>query len=493
MRASFVLLGVGLAGCDLVLGLEERPTFALDVSIFTATREVRNDPAGLPVTLIVDRPRVTPTVILADDSVPEVVALADGRYSFVRATEDQAYRVSFDSDVEYQGSTRDLTIEDFVIGRADRSAPSAVDVKQTIQDSVLSTATTAYLVTTGLWTETPHTAGTGTNQSFTLNWSAAVIPDRFYDAVGVVEASKHDRAYAVSQTTATVAAGSYRRVTSACENSGWVALGTNVAVDLSCTTMPVTDACEQVHASPAEALELLATVVDPLIYTGQQHGWEIGAVPAPDHQPQFGLTLAWKQVGTAAGTAAWDAPVTFGNPVPGHAVGVRTQAGRSRQVLAPGATTGAGLGADIKSWRPAGAACGDAIPPQPVGLVASATSFAGVQLVQDGIRIGVDRNQLAVLEWSTVGTGNVDYYQVVLHEVARSFNGTFIAPRRTYVTTSTSIAVASGLLEAGKLYVFSIAVHDGYPMGSSGDFVTLGYPDSPLSISRTWSSTFTVN
>lgn len=169
----------------------------------------------------------------------------------------------------------------------------------------------------------------------------------------------------------------------------------------------------------------------------------------------------------------WNEPVDHGNPYPSHAVSVRTFAARDRNVTAPSVATSAGLTTQATTW------------PVPVTAIP-----AGQALAVDGQRVMIDRSAPAVLEWTTVGAGEVDYYEVMITEIDAVFGRTFIASRRTYLTTVPAILVEPALIESGGLYAFSIASHVGYPLAGAGDFVTLGYPATPLAISRSCTATF---
>lgn len=416
----------------------------------------------------------------------------DGLASFLRAAEDQEYRAGVIDDVEYQGSARELVVQELSVGRADRGVGFDVTVSQTIENATSMPGTTSFLVTTGLWTETPHTAGIGDNRQFELQWQDAVVPGRFFDEAGVVKATEDDRAFAVVRMP-TVVAPSYLRVTAACEHDDLSEIGNlGTGAQLSCSALPVAAQCVQVRAPHTEALAHVASAVAPAVYTKQRYGWSVMAVPAPEVHPQFGLTLADKSIFPQdAGIPAvdWNEPVDHGNPYPGHAVSVRTFAARDRSVTAPNSTS-ATLTAQTTTWPVPGAACGAEAPAVPLAPFAVTAILAGQALTADGQRVVLDRSAAALLEWTTAGAGEVDYYEVVITEIDPVLGGTFIAPRRTYLTTAPALHVEPDLIEAGKLYTFSIASHVGYPLAGAGDFVTLAYPAAPLAISKTWTATF---
>lgn len=464
------------------------------MSISYVVRELRNGADGMPATFDLESPTL-PSVNLADGATPAVTIRGDGRYSFVREAADQPYRVSLTPDTEYQASTLELNLQDFVIGRANRRAPSDRSVNQVISNPVTSTAT-SYLVTTGLWTQTPHTSrNTNTNQNFTFPWTSAVVPERFYDPRGTVTALEHDRVFAVTRTPIAGVGGSYGVVTDACEDVVTDELGGLKDVALSCAVSGIAqDSCEQVHAPHGAMLAHLASALHaPELYAKQRYTWAITAAPSTTFHPQFGLTLAEKVVEKLAGSQVldWNEAIAYGNPYPGHEVSVQTSAARVRTVMAVDATSAVALLAETSYWRAPGVACGAAVGEPPRVAIAGATTFAGVSLTMDGVDLDLDRTQLAALEWSIAAPGGVDYYQVELYEIARVFNGTFPALRQTYFTTTPIVVVDPQLLAAGRTYMFSISAHLGYPNVASGDFVTIAYPAAPLASSTNWSSTFT--
>jgi hypothetical protein len=486
MRAVVVAAGCLLPACDVVIALDEHPP---EVSVSYEVREVRNNLDGIPAPNPIADPRFF-DVVLADGTVPSLVTGRDGTLTFAREQETDIYRLGVhlpgDNVVEYQLATPSLLIVEGVIGRYDRSAPAQLDVVQAVPNAPANTIT--YLVTTGLWTETPHTAGAlgATNMSFRFPWPGA---RKKFGLAGVLASASGDRAYATTSSfkLATRTSAAYFALTHACENT-FNTFGVLFEASVACSVAPVAGGCVHLKTSFTGELARIGSVLPPIPHPSKSSGWFVGAAPAPEIAPHVTLDLASRFAFTAAETPATesDDEFTYGNPFPGHTPVVMLSTFHERPFTHPVATSHMNFASGARYWSVPAPTCDTPEPAPALVALPHAIAIDGALLDADG-RI-VEPGRALSVTWSDT-EGSVDFYRVVLHEAIELFTFTTRVPRRTYVVTRREVVVDPSLLQSGKIYVLEVEAHAGAPGVRNGEHGTFALP---YAIGTGWSSTFSV-
>ncbi|MBA3820159.1 MAG: hypothetical protein H0X17_14790 [Deltaproteobacteria bacterium] len=486
---SLIVAACLLPACDRVF-LDELPP---EVTVSYEVREVRNAPDGTPATTVVSDPRFF-EVVLADGSMPSLVTRNEGALTFVRGSEQEPYRLAVrmpnDQVVEYQLATPSVSIVDAVIGRNDRAPPAGWNVRQLVPNAPANT--TSYLVTTGLWTETPHTAAQSgtTNMSFQFEWPNA---RRKFGAAGILAAPNGDRAYATSSVFGPGKRGApYFSISHICEDT-FETLGLTVDIELQCNVAPIaTDRCLHLQTAFAAELDRIAEVLPPIAHLTKHHGWFVGAAPAPELAPQVTLDLASGFAFTDAAKPATetDDELSYGNPFPGHAVNLKMVASHERPYTDPKATSHTNLETRTRYWTAPAPTCGTPEPVPSLVAIPHGVLVDEMPLDEDGRIVATDPARDLRVTWSD-SAGSVDFYRVVLTEVAEFLTFTIRVPRRTYVVTERTVLVDPNLLQPTKTYVIEVEAHAGAPNARRGEFGTHD-PAAPYAIGSGWSSTFQV-
>ncbi|MBA3499558.1 MAG: hypothetical protein M4D80_27005 [Myxococcota bacterium] len=486
MRGLFVAAGCLLPACDLVIALEKHPP---NVPVSYEVREVRNGADGAPTTVTLD-PRLL-DVVLADGTVPSLVTSSDGTVTFARISETDVYRLAVrlpdDKVVEYQLATPRVKIVEAVIGRNDRVRPLDIGVVQVVPNAPANT--TSYLVTTGLWTETPHTVGGmgATNMSFRFPWPGA---RRKFGPPGVLASASGDRAYATTSSFRLAKRGAaYFTLTHACPHT-FMALGV-VEASLQCNVAPVPLVrCLHLETDFTGELARIAGVLLPTEHPSKSSGWFVGAAPAPSLAPQVTLDLASRFAFTPSSmpTTESDDEFVYGNPFPGHAVVVMLSAFHERPFVYPGAMFHMNFPTGARYWSTPADTCDTPEPAPALVAIPHAVAIDGAPIDEDGRVVETDPARELRVTWSD-SDGSVDFYRVVLHEVTEFLTFTTRATRHTYVVTDRLVVVDPSLLEPNKIYAIEVEAHAGAPNARSGE---LGTYDLPYAIGTGWSATFRV-
>jgi hypothetical protein len=488
VRSLIVAAGCFLPACELAIALERNPS---EVTVAHEVREVRNGADGKPVTAVIADPRFF-DVVLPDGSVPSLVTRSDGTVTFDRKSETDVYRLAVrqpdDNVIEYQLATPRVTIVESVIGRNDRAPPSPFDVVQTVPNAPANTV--SYLVTTGLWTETPHTAGgtTATNVSFRFRWANA---RRKFGVPGMLVAASGDRAYGTTSSFKLAKRGApYFGLTHACEHA-FGSFGALSDANLQCNVMPVPVAgCLHLKTDFTGELARIAGVLSPIEHPSKSSGWFLGAAPAVTLAPQVTLDLASRFTFTPTAMPATesDDEFVYTNPFPGHEVVVMLTAFHERPFTHPAATSHMNLSTGSRYWSAPAPACDTPEPAPALVAIPHAVAIDETPLDEEGRLVELVPGREIAVRWSDTD-GDVEFYRVVLHEVTEFLTFTTRVPRRTYVVTDRAVVVDPSLLEPNKIYVIEIEAHAGAPGARDGEFGTYGLP---YATGTGWSSTFRV-
>ena len=436
-------------------------------------RFVVNDAAFMPsVVELPPAPTAVVNVTLDDGTQPKLHLAADGHFVFDIAHAGQAYRV-FADGTEYQLAAPHLDIGVIVAGRADR-------VPVTMPTQLLITLTGNIsgndgIASTGLWT----VFDTGTNNSsFGLDWR---MVSSVSGALGLLDASKHDRLYVTKRVTTNGVTSLVGYGTA----DVTLADGMNMAI-MNVAIAHTTDDCRQLTAPLADHAARLAMTVPGAT---PEWSWAILAAAAPD---QMGLNAVQTLASTASPTAPAniDAPQMLGNPFPGTTLVADTVVALSYPFAMTG-ISGPNLFATSASASTfaAGATCAEQKSSLDATVaIAGEVSVGGTAITADDQAVTVDPTKTTQVTWKLAVPGTAGAFRITMFEVTNDGTNASLNATHTFFTVAPQLALAPGLLASGHTYIFEI-VTSLSPLAAGGDFMTHVLP---LASTSTYSHSFAV-
>ena len=481
-------LGLALAACKgrPAATPDAGPDAAPDAPSYAITgrelvRQIANDAQHEPAVTDVPRHTVTITQLLPGGSTAPVTVGADGSFAFASPTAQLRLAVVRDGGVpaEYQLTATQLDFAEASAGRYDRVAPGVGTAL--VVATTGSTAGTAVVDTTGLWTQTTQPPGSSSN--FTLDWTRA---DALSGPPGLLDAGANDRVYV---TYFNNVAGGYVAMNEAC--SADVTMTSGAAAMAACASAPLTlDRCVHLQAKVvAEDQRLAAALPASTPYTSAGVSWVVGALPAPQVDPVGGLRLAYGGVQTAPSTDI-DQDIAFANPFPGHAAAVAVQVARTRSFALPGAGPTSLTAKTLEIVAPAADCTTPTVVMDDVGIAAPPV-LDGLALDHDGVTAALDRTRPHALAWGLGASGGADTWVVYLYAATAPAGQTQLALQRVFVAAEPAVELDAADLPAGT-YLFRVDGYELYPHAVDGDFRTLRFPAAPFAQSSVWSGSFVV-
>jgi hypothetical protein len=484
---------VVLAGCDSVFGLTPI-TYTPDASASRVTGSfkqtyIANDETFAP--MIVDR--VLPNGAISfgarldDGTDVEVDYNADGTFAFPIAREGQRYRFFYTMNgvrSELQTDAAQLKVGGLVGGRPDPRAVAQATVQFPFP---IMGATTygAFIASTGVYSFT-YSGSFGPTVSF--DWRlAAPAPG---STLGLLDASKHDRLYALEmQVDSTIANLPYSSIKGV--SSASVTQVPGGVVTLTQPQAVAKNTCARlVAANVAEHDRIVAA--HPRSYVSSSGDWLAYSAPFPERMGLVGAN--WVAVCGFSPVRDLDISPSFHDPYPGTTMVVESAAAATFNLTLPGATPNPV--ANI-TRRYAIGERGVPMPCTPAKSnletnIALPGRFAvnGMTLDADAQVVQLDLARDVDLTWEIVAPGLFEYFLVSVYEVQNVNGATTLVPRVSFaVANHLSGKLDRTMFTAGGKYIVAVVSALGRPDIGSGDWETLRFP---LESSTIWSTYFEV-
>jgi hypothetical protein len=445
----------------------------------TRVADVRNDAQHVPQAGDSALRSVVAMVRQPDATWAAVDVAADGSFSFA-SPGVHGYRFAVANDggpvAELQLAAPHLELANRLGARYERAPVPAGTALQVSLTGVPATGI-AWIQSTGVWTNFQR--ANGTNASFTQSWT---------NALGLLDAGAHDRAYATILDSVG-AAPPYATITAAC--SADVTMTGGAATPMACSLAPAPlDHCMHLHLGYAgESARLVAST--PVVYPSLTYAWNIYVAPAPSLGP-VGILEVAGQGNTVSPAVDLDRDqVKYAQPFPGHAPMLVMTMERYRSFALP-ATTPVNLYLYTQHHVPAAPDCTTVTSGTSTVAIAGVPSLAGTALSTDNQKLTIDRSGDLDLSWPVGADGRADYWQVGLFSVVASGGATTLVPARSWIVTDTHVALDPALLVAGTPYLVEIFASEGFENSASGDFRTVSYPDATFAVSQQSSAIFEV-
>jgi hypothetical protein len=484
---------IGLAGCDVPLGLHHLPPGPIDaaadayvsphVAGHLEEMVVTSTAAGTPLisSRIYAASEIQLAVTLADGSTPALsYDEQTGDFGFPLASAGQAYRLvitgSDSGTVEYQLAAPNPRIDFQMFSRLDRVP---VTLQTTVRFQYGALTGSALIDSIGNWTQSnPGQNNTGT---FDFDWRKA---SPFTGTVGLLEAAKFDRLYYIELNVVNPGTPSAYNLVAQYSSSSVTLVDGQLTTITAALTAPGQNRCGHIIAARNQALTRLLAA-QPRSYVATGADWEITAVPALT----LGITGFLIALGNenAPGTDV-DVQAGFFNPFAGTEHVASVGAGANFNVQLPGTTTPLTIGVGSRQYMPldtSGTCFSNVAQLQLTIAMPQVISVGGTALTADNTPVGLGPDDVAVTWTSTPGP--VDYALVNVFEVQKQGSATATATRYMLLTATPGAAtVPRSVFESGKTYIIEVSNKLGLDI-AAGDLETQHYPSA---ISIQWSHIF---
>jgi hypothetical protein len=458
--AALCLAAAGCAGVfDLEYVADPEPPLPLEsrVTGTGVTHVISNDVQREPAVTDVPFEAVW-HVILDDGREPTVEQSTGGAFTFLRASDTQAYRlytnvVGYHLEVDSDATTQVLSAPSW--GRPDRESP---DVNTGLEYRItgVPSSGTARVNTTGLWTST----GGAPPDAFRIEWTNAVSLD---GTVGILRASKNDRAYWVFDQSQ----GAYTATVGYRSDDIEMTQGQTFTVSEAYTAAN-RDQCIRVTVPLGDELQRLAAAgIGPA--NGLSGYWAVSSTATPDLSPGIGFFVA-----SSAGTSnVEDLDVQVANPYAGHSLLVTAAVGRQRFITAEGALNPVAVADITQYFVVPSTTC--TVSTTVAANVAIATNIRldDMAWTDDNSVLAADRSKPFTLAWD-VSDGLADGFRVDLLKVAAIGTATSIQLAGRWHTRNREIVIDPPLLDPLGTYVALIDIESGRPNGTADS--TISYP-----------------
>jgi hypothetical protein len=465
----------------------DAPSF--DVTGHAIVRDAINDALHQPTVVELPWHSITASVELADGSTPPVTIAADGTFSFPRTAADQPYRLTVVTDngapVEYQLAAPHVEIAGRIAGHYDRTPPTAGTLLQVSLPGAPGGGA-SNVQTTGLWTQTQRSSGG--NDNFTIDWTAA---GSLSGTLGMLDASKQDRAYFTILDAGGTATPQYTRITNVCSADLTLTAGATTPATCALAAQPQDHCAHLAVHVVTEMNRLVTALAGGPSYPIVGYQWLIQAIPVASFGPVAGLTLATQSGNILPATDLDRDQTTFGNPFPGHSLALVMSVVRARTIALP-STTGVNLNAATTVWTTLAPDCSTTSDLGSVIAYPSLPTLDGVRLDNDGLTVALDRTRDHELAWSVAASGSVDYWLARVWAVVNVANTTQLQLRRTWVTLDPHVSIDPAVFEANTTYVVETISVLAFLNAAAGDFRTVGFPASPYGVGARMSTMFRV-
>jgi hypothetical protein len=485
-------LAVVLAGCDVAFGLSDlRPTIdALDAPTFVTGRVhapyVANDATFRPMTG--DRIYAPGTVsfgaTLDDASQPTVAYRTDGTFSFPLTRAGQRYRLVVNGN-EYQAGTPQLALSLPSAGHPDRAEPLMTFIKFDFPLAIAGQGA-AWISSTGIYTFS-YTGMFG--PTVTFDWRLASPAAN--SVSGLLDASKHDRVYAIDMTgdATTVPGMTYTTIKSV--SSASVTQSYNSTAALPPPQPAARNQCVRFAAANRQQYDRLVAAA-ARSYTRSLATWLVDAAPAPDTVALAGLH--WVAVNNYTPITDIDIAPTFHNPYPGTTLLAESSVVGYFNLQLPGSIAleyGDVITryARVEPGNPTACMSPKVAVGGEVGIPGH-FQLGGTPLDADGTIIVLDLGRPVELTWDLAGPGRADNFSVGVYELQIVGGATVAMPVKGVAVHGSNTAVFdASLFVPGKKYVIVIGATVGRPNIATGDW---SMTQLPFEYATVWSHYFEV-
>jgi len=463
-RAFAIGVLLTIPACDLVFSLDRPdPTFVVDGQL---TRQfIGNDATFAPQADVVPytEDELTAEAILADGRIEPVEwDYSTGRLSFLRARDDQRYRLVLhfleeDRTQTYDSDAPHLLLADTRFGHVGQVPAVGATLSGAVNGiDWADTTKSLVILTTGVWTQTAVDS-VKTDGTFEVPW----INPR-------LSAAANDRVY-VSVLTTTPPEIELTDLDAIQQDIGD---GSNSIV---ATPMPLgAPSCFGLIAQRSGERTRLEAGYPK--FPSSIANWLVLALATPELGAASGLKLA----ASSLNDTTENLQVNFHQPFPGLSPFVAMVVGTTRVV------DGIPLTVSTSRVQPIDLACpgrGVFIPSGSVPIPLAIT-LQGNELIDDEQQVTLGDGP-PVVSWET-DTSDAELYVATLFELG-DMTKTAVA---SVLTTGNRAELDSTNLVKGHRYVIEVISHVGFPNVPDGDFATLAFP---LALAHGISTTFVID
>jgi hypothetical protein len=453
------------SACDTIFGLEREGSSVTGTYL---ARTLHNDASGAPLVEDVPLPAadVSIEVRFEDGSERDVPIDDAGKFVF-DPPPGSVYTLTVRTGVTsvYQSRARELALVERHPGRLGRvDAPPGTRLALTIQNRA-AVANAEHVATTGVWSHTAVLAAAPID----VDWSA--VQTATGAPAGLLN---DDDVWYLSYTSATTPFAHQRLIQSARIPNVTTAPATKTMVDGVAVTHALSQCARVFSKIKSETTRLQALA--PTFQWTNGTGWNLTAMPDPDHAVQHGFVIGYEGAPTIVDDL--DRSIMYTNPFPGHAMVAFMEINGFRS------TGSVNLPSDARVVDRVPEDCGTPLVLDGTGALPLAITLSGVRLTGDAQQVDIDRRSDAQITW-TPTEGNADFWQVTLTELV----STTATPRISVITTEPRLLLDPDLLVANRTYALQIRTSFGTPGAADGDFVTGVLPRGSTGV---YSTTFVV-